>query len=88
MPDDLIGCIEEFQRCIEARDRNAAEQILDEEYALALVAPGPATMPRERWLEVLEHYVVRFDPHRGKRRSLTGSQGLTAISRAAPPGEG
>lgn len=58
MPDDLIGCIEEFQRCIEGRDRTAAEQILDEEYALVLVAPGPATMPRERWLEVLEHYVV------------------------------
>jgi ketosteroid isomerase-like protein len=58
MPDDLIRCIQEFQQCIEGRDRKAAEQILDEEYALVLVQPGPATMPRERWLDVLEHYVV------------------------------
>ena len=58
MPDDLIRRMEEFQRCIEARDRTAAEQILDEGYALVCVQPGPAMMPRERWLEVLEHYVV------------------------------
>lgn len=48
-----------FQTCIETRDRAAAEQVLDESYALVLVAPSAAVMPRARWLEVLEDYVIQ-----------------------------
>ena len=47
-----------FQRCIEERDRAAAEAILDDDYALVLVQPAKAVMPRSRWLEVLADYVV------------------------------
>lgn len=36
----------------------AAEEVLDADFALVLVHPAPATMPRVRWLEVLEDYVV------------------------------
>lgn len=58
MSADLRGAIAEFQRCIDERDRAGAEKILDPAYALVLVAPARAVMPRERWLEVLDEYVV------------------------------
>ena len=50
--------MQEFQRCIELRDAHAAEALLDDDYALVLVHPTPAVMPRERWLAVLPDYVV------------------------------
>lgn len=50
--------MQKFQRCIEERDRSAAEEILDSSYALVLVTPGTAVMPRDRWLDVLLDYTV------------------------------
>jgi hypothetical protein len=58
VPNDLAVAIDEFQRCIDARDRAGAEIILDAAYSLVLVVPVPAVMPRDRWLEVLPDYVV------------------------------
>lgn len=58
MSADLAGAISEFDRCIQERDRRGAELILDDGYALVLVTPSPAVMPRERWLDVLGDYVV------------------------------
>ena len=58
MDHDLAKRIEAFQQCIEERDAVAAERILHPEYALVLVQPSPAVMPRQRWLEVLPAYVV------------------------------
>lgn len=55
---DLQQAIERFERCILERDRNTAESILHEDYSLVLVQPSPAAIPRARWLEVLEDYVV------------------------------
>jgi hypothetical protein len=55
---ELKTRIEAFQRCIETRDRSLAEDVLDEDYALELVQPTVARMPRERWLEVLPDYIV------------------------------
>jgi ketosteroid isomerase-like protein len=43
---------------VQQRDRPAAEQVLDNGCAVVLVHPAPASMPRDRWLEVLEDYVV------------------------------
>lgn len=48
----------QFDRCIADRDQAAAEAVLDADYALLLVQPGKAVMPRARWLEVLQDYVV------------------------------
>jgi ketosteroid isomerase-like protein len=56
--DELMERMEAFQRCIQERDPAAAERVLDEDYALVLVQPSPATMPRHRWLEVLPDYVI------------------------------
>lgn len=56
--DDLREAMERFQGCIERRDRAAAESVLDPDYALVLVQPARAVMPRARWLEVLDDYVV------------------------------
>lgn len=58
MPDDLHEAIAAFQRCIVDRDRGAAESVLDPDYALVLVQPARAVIPRARWLEVLPDYVV------------------------------
>ena len=50
--------MEEFQSCIERRDAQAADALLEDDYALVLVHPTPAVMARERWLAVLPDYVV------------------------------
>ena len=58
MVDQLEDGIASFQRCIESRDREAAEDVLHPEYALVLVQPGKAVLSRIRWLELLADYVV------------------------------
>ena len=58
MADDLQDAIARFERCVIDRDREAAESVLDADYALVLVQPARAVMPRARWLEVLPDYVV------------------------------
>ncbi|MFL6205790.1 MAG: DUF4440 domain-containing protein [Acidimicrobiales bacterium] len=55
---DLADAMRELDRCLWDRDRAGAERVLDEGYALELVTPAPAVMPRERWLEVLPDYVL------------------------------
>lgn len=55
---DLNERIESFQRCIMERNRRAAEELLDVDYALVLVQPVRVVVPRDRWLEVLKDYVV------------------------------
>lgn len=56
--DDLASAMRSFDDAVRRRDRVLAEDILDEEYALVLVHPTPAVMPRSRWLDVLQDYVV------------------------------
>lgn len=55
---DLQAQIDEFQRCIELRDVDAADAVLDDDYALVLVHPALAVMPRVRWLDLLPDYIV------------------------------
>ena len=47
-----------FDRAVSTRDRAIAEGVLHPDFALVLVQPEPAAMPREGWLEVLSDYVV------------------------------
>lgn len=56
--DDLLTQITNFDRCVVERDRDLAESVLAPDYALVLVQPVLAVMPRKRWLEVLPDYVV------------------------------
>lgn len=56
--DEVLGRADAWQRAIEQRDHGAVEDILDPDFALVLVQPRVARMPRERWLEVLGDYVV------------------------------
>lgn len=56
--DDLTTAMQRFDDAVMQRDRQTAEQVLDDDYALVLVHPSPAQMPRARWLEVLEDYHV------------------------------
>jgi ketosteroid isomerase-like protein len=58
MDESIDDAMVTFQRCIERRDRAAAEQVLDDDFALVLVEPIRAVMTRGRWLDVLGEYVV------------------------------
>ncbi|MEO6471037.1 MAG: nuclear transport factor 2 family protein [Aeromicrobium sp.] len=54
----LLAQMSLFERCILTRDRVLAETVLDPDYALVLVHPAPAVMPRSRWLDILPEYIV------------------------------
>ena len=57
--DDLAQAMRCFdEQVLLRRDPVAAEEVLDHDFALVLVHPAAAVMPRARWLEVLEDYVV------------------------------
>lgn len=47
-----------FEQVVLHRDTGLALTVLHSEYALVLVVPVPAVMPRDRWLEVLPDYHV------------------------------
>ena len=55
---DLELAVQEFDRVVIERDSSAASRVLDDDFALVLVQPETAVMPRSRWLEVLPDYVV------------------------------
>ena len=48
----------DFDQAVLQRDEALAQQVLHPDYALVLVHPTPAVMPRERWLAVLPDYLV------------------------------
>jgi len=56
--EDLQERCRAFQRCIQDRDVTAADEILDDDYALVLVHPAPAVMPKARWIATLPDYIV------------------------------
>jgi hypothetical protein len=58
VPEQLTDRMAAFDRCVLNSDVSLAKEVLDEDYSLVLVQPGPASMPRARWLEVLPSYVV------------------------------
>ena len=56
--EELIERWHGWQASIEARDVAAAGDFLAEDYALELVQPERAVVPREAWLAMLPDYVV------------------------------
>jgi hypothetical protein len=56
--DDLAGRSDEFDRVVLSRDRELATEVLDEDFALVLVHPEPAVVPRAAWIQMLPDYVV------------------------------
>ena len=56
--DDLAAAMRRFDDAVQQRDRAAADEVLDDDYALVLVHPAAALMPRARWLQLLPDYVV------------------------------
>jgi hypothetical protein len=69
---DLQRQLDEFQRCIEERDAQPAENVLHDDYALVLVHPAAVEMPRARWREVLADYVVHEYELRGRIVDIDG----------------
>lgn len=58
MPINLQEQSAAFQLCIEDRDVTAAEDILDDDYALVLVHPAPVVIPKAQWIATLPDYIV------------------------------
>ena len=61
-----------FERCVLQRDTELALTVLHPEYALVLVQPALAVMPRTRWLEVLAEYVVEAYDVREQQLDVLG----------------
>src|SRR5688500_15094772 len=74
---DLAAAMAEFQRCVERRDRAGAEVVLDDDFALVLVAPVRTVMPRARWLEVLADYVI--DRYEVRELVVDESEDIAAV---------
>jgi ketosteroid isomerase-like protein len=74
--DGLAARNEEWRQAIEDRDQERAAQILDADYALVLVHPAPATVPRAQWLAMLPDYVVHSWDVREQRVEVEGDVGL------------
>ncbi len=55
---DLVAAMARFDRVVLQRDLALAEQVLHPDYALVLVQPVPAVMPRAQWLALLPDYLV------------------------------
>jgi hypothetical protein len=58
MDSELSTACGDFDRAVIQRDHDVAERMLHPEFALVLVHPTPAVMPRQRWLETLDAYIV------------------------------
>ena len=58
MHADVHAAMEAFELAVRNRDHALAQQVLDEEFELVLAHPSAAAMPRERWLGLLDDYVV------------------------------
>jgi Domain of unknown function (DUF4440) len=56
--DDLAGRSDDFDRVVLSRDRELAAEVLADDYALVLLHPAPAVVPRSAWIEMLPDYVV------------------------------
>lgn len=55
---DLLERWRGWQRSIEERDLEAASGYLEDDYALELVVPQAAVVPRAEWLKTLPEYLV------------------------------
>lgn len=55
---ELDTACADFDRAVTQRDHDLAERILHPAFALVLVHPTPVVMPRQRWLETLDAYIV------------------------------
>jgi hypothetical protein len=56
--DDLREAMARFDRVIRERDQALAAETLHQQFALVLVHPAPAIVPRSRWIEMLPDYLV------------------------------
>ncbi len=57
-PEDFTAAMTRFDDAVQQRDRAAADEVVDADFVLVLVHPSRATVPRARWMEVLEDYVM------------------------------
>jgi len=55
---ELVDAVRGFERVVRERDGVLGERLLHADFALVLVHPEPAELPRAEWLRMLPDYVV------------------------------
>lgn len=78
--DELMTRMAMFDRCVLERDVDLARGVLDDDFALVIVVPVFALMPRERWLQVLPDYVTHALVSEEQHVSLDG-EGAVVLQR-------
>ena len=73
--EDVLERADAWQRAIEARDPEAAAEILA--YDLVVTHPEPVVMPREEWLRMLPDYDVRA--YELEHRSVVERGGVVVV---------
>jgi len=58
MDEDLTAQMDAFTRCVIDRDGALVASVLDDDFALELVHPARAVVPRASWVAMLPDYVV------------------------------
>ncbi len=58
LDSQLVDAMRAFERVVVERDGVLAERILHADFALVLIHPEPAEVPRASWLRMLPDYVV------------------------------
>ncbi len=74
--EDIVARADAWQRAIEARDQEAAADILTSDYALVVTHPEVLVMPREVWLRVLPDYDVRAYEIEHRNVDVRGDMGV------------
>ena len=69
----LTAQIANFELVVLRRDAELAGGVLHADYALVLVQPEPAVMPRDRWLAVLPDYVVEAYDVQSQQLDILGT---------------
>jgi len=75
--EDILERADAWQRAIEARDPEAAAELLAHDYALVITHPEAVVVPRAEWLRLLPDYDVRA--YEIQHRSVETRDGVAAV---------
>jgi len=75
--EDILERADAWQRAIEARDPEAAAELLAHDYALVITHPAAVVVPRAEWLRLLPDYDVRA--YEIQHRSVETRDGVAAV---------
>jgi len=54
----MLDAMKKFDRACRESDTSLAAEAVHDDFALVLVQPTPAVVPRDRWMEMLPEYLI------------------------------